>query len=174
MSSIVPRRTRIGALTTFTLATLALLVAPACRAAQELHGTSDAFAGGGVAVAWAVLRGATDDDARVVLRIAADTKRYGALAADGVDPFSKERKPLVNRQAIGATTTVRFVRKQFAEFPRTELQFFRADATQALTPELVVYYLGVPDTTPEFAAEAALDAYLDDRMKKLAAGGGAK
>ena len=156
------------------LALVALLAAATGRAADEVHGTSDAFAGNGVAVAWAVLRGTSDDDARVVLRIAADTKRYGALAADGVDPFSKERKPLVNRQPIGATTTVRFVRKQFAEFPRTELQFFKTGATQALTPELVVYYLGVPDTTPEFAAEPTLDAYLDDRMKKLAAGGDRK
>jgi hypothetical protein len=156
------------------LALVALVAAATSSAAEEVHGTSDAFAGNGVAVAWAVLRGASDDDARVVLRIAADTKRYGALAADGVDPFSKERKPLVNRQPIGATTTVRFVRKQFAEFPRTELQFFKAGATQALTPELVVYYLGVPDTTPEFPAEPALDAYLDDRMKKLASGGDRK
>ena len=169
MSRTTMRRSRMAA-----FALLALLAAATGRAADEVHGTSDAFAGNGVAVAWAVLRGASDDDARVVLRMAADTKRYGALAADGVDPFSKERKPLVNRQLIGATTTVRFVRKQFAEFPRTELQFFKAGATQALTPELVVYYLGVPDTTPEFSAEPALDAYLDDRMQKLAAGGDRK
>lgn len=168
MSRMMLRRSGIAALA--FVATLA----GTGRAAEEVHGTSDAFAGNGVAVAWGVLRGASDDDARVVLRIATDTKRYGALAADGVDPFSKQRKPLVNRQPIGATTTVRFLRKQFAEFPRTELQFFKAGETQALTPELVVYYVGVPDTTPEFAAEAALGAYLDERMKKLAAGGDRK
>jgi len=169
MWGITLRRSGIAALALFLS-----FAAANGRAAEEVHGTSDAFAGNGVAVAWAVLRGASDDDARVVLRIVADTKRYGALAADGVDPFSKERKPLVNRQPIGATTTVRFVRKQFAEFPRTELLLFKAGATQALTPELVVYYLGVPDTTPEFSAEPALDAYLDDRMQKLAAGGDRK
>lgn len=170
MQSATMRGRLYGLLLAFSFA----MSVSTARAAQEIHGTSDAFAGEGVAVAWAVLRGATEDDARVVLRIAADTTLYGALAADGVDPFSKERKPLVNRQSIGAVTTVRFVRRQFAEFPRTELQFFAAGATGALTPQLVVYYLGVPDTTPEFAGEPQLDAYLADRIKRLGGSGQTK
>ena len=36
----------------------------------------------------------------------------------------------------------------------------------ALRPALMVYYLGVPDTTPEFASEAGLRAYLDDAVAK--------
>jgi len=144
-----------------------LVAGNAVAAVPEVHGTSDVFSGEGVAVAWAVLRAANEDDTKVVLRIDVDTKRYAALAADGVDPFSKERKPLVNRQPIGASTTVRFVRKQFAEFPRTELQLFAPGATQALTPSVIVYYLGVPDTTPELSSEPALEAYLADRLRKL-------
>ena len=31
---------------------------------------------------------------------------------------------------------------------------------RARKPALTVYYLGVPDTTPEFTSQAALDAYL--------------
>jgi hypothetical protein len=30
---------------------------------------------------------------------------------------------------------------------------------EGVRPALTVYYLGVPDTTPEFSSEAALDAY---------------
>jgi hypothetical protein len=33
-----------------------------------------------------------------------------------------------------------------------------------------VFYLGVPDTTPEFANGASLDAYLADRIARLSAG----
>ena len=39
---------------------------------------------------------------------------------------------------------------------------------------LVVFYLGVPDTTPEFATEAALDGYLADRIARLRASPGSK
>ena len=36
---------------------------------------------------------------------------------------------------------------------------------------LAVYYLGVPDTTPEFATEASLAAYLADRIARMRAPG---
>ncbi len=65
---------------------------------------------------------------------------------------------------------LRVARTHFADFPRTELSFFDASAP-APPASLVVYYLGVPDTTPEFANEAALAAYLDDRIAKLQDGG---
>jgi hypothetical protein len=34
------------------------------------------------------------------------------------------------------------------------------------TPGVVVYFLGVPDTTPEFASQPALDASLTDRIAR--------
>ena len=63
-------------------------------------------------------------------------------------------------------------RAHFAEFPRTELRFYAAGAAPAPgPPRLVVFYLGVPDTTPEFANDASLDAYLADRIARLSTGG---
>ena len=37
----------------------------------------------------------------------------------------------------------------------------------AMVPIMVVFYLGVPDTTPEFADAAKLDAYLADRIGRV-------
>ena len=37
---------------------------------------------------------------------------------------------------------------------------------RARRPALTVYYLGVPDTTPEFTSEAALDAYLAGTQRR--------
>jgi hypothetical protein len=53
-------------------------------------------------------------------------------------------------------------RAHFADFPRTELTF--DGPAPAAAPALVVYYAGVPDTTPEFAAADRLDAYLAARI----------
>jgi hypothetical protein len=50
--------------------------------------------------------------------------------------------------------------------------FDSAAHAQANAPQLVVYYLGVPDTTPEFADAAKLDASLSERIARARAPGG--
>ena len=61
-------------------------------------------------------------------------------------------------------------RPQYADFPRTELRFYSSGA--GAEPALVVFYLGVPDTTPEFATEANLNTYLVDRIARARAAAG--
>lgn len=131
--------------------------------ALEVHGTSDTFAGHGVAIAWGVLRGPTEAATFVVLRIAADAARFTRVAAEGIDPFSKERQVVAAERAIGAATDIRIPRARFADFPRTELRF----SLPASPSALVVYYLGVPDTTPEFATESSLSLHLAQSLDRL-------
>jgi len=62
---------------------------------------------------------------------------------------------------FAATRTNKDPRAGFADFPRREIHLYASEADwRARKPALTVYYLGVPDTTPEFTSEAALDAYL--------------
>ena len=57
-------------------------------------------------------------------------------------------------------------RAQFADHPSTEFHFFaNAEDAAANKPKLTVFYLGVPDTTPEFAEHAQVDAYLDRMLR---------
>jgi hypothetical protein len=148
------------------LLALSPVAALAQSAGNEVHGTSDAYAGNGVLIVWGVLRGATDDAAQVVLRVAADPAKYDRVAAEGVDPFTGARQPVAADRPIGAYTDLRMPRTRFADFPRTDLRF-----TGAAAP-LVVYYLGVPDTSPEFANAAALEAHLAARIAALRGGNG--
>jgi hypothetical protein len=148
------------------------LIAVAADAPQELHGHSDTFAGNGVTIAWAVLRGATEETTLVVLRVAADPALFARIAADGVDPFTKQRQVVVAERPLVGLVEVRIPRARFADFPRTELRFHAAGAGTAPTaPTLIVFYLGVPDTTPEFVDEARLEAYLAERIARLSTGG---
>jgi hypothetical protein len=140
------------------------------RAAQEVHGTSDAFAGNGVAIAWGMLRGASEETTLVVMRVAYDPGRV-SVSVENVDPFTRERKAAGAPRVVANAIEFRIPRKQFADFPRTELLLFAANSAKGAVADVVVYYLGVPDTTPEFPNEAALDAYLNDRLAKLRAGG---
>lgn len=151
------------------LASSLLLAAHAAYTAdapREMHGSADAFAVPGMALAWGVLRGADDARTVVVVRIVVDPTLYGDVTATGSDPFSTQKDAMPAVPKGGGVVDVRVPRAHFAAFPRTDLQF-RAQAPNAA---LRVYYLGVPDTTPEFNDEGKLDAYLRERLAQVRGG----
>jgi len=146
------------------------LPADAVDAPREVHGVSDAFAVPGIALAWGVLRGADEAATVIALRIVADPARFSALAVSGTDPFTRSTVALLPSTPISGRIELRIPRAHFAEFPRTDLRFDAAtSAPQNDAPGVIVYFLGVPDTTPEFASPTALDAYLADRIARAAA-----
>ena len=102
--------------------------------------------------------------APLVVRVVA-AEAYRVIRLDGVDPFSKDRKVFVTRP-LDRQTDLAIPRAQFADHPSTEFRFFRTqeDAT-AGRPALTVFYLGVPDTTPEFAAQRDAETYLDGALR---------
>jgi hypothetical protein len=144
---------------------LGLAIATANAQPPQVHGSSDTFASAGVKVAWAVERGATEATAEVVIGLAVAGDSYQAVSVVSIDPFSHARQPAITALARGARLEVRIPRARFADFPRTELHFYRSARNRdAGEPALVVYYLGVPDTTPEFADPGQLDRYLAQRL----------
>ena len=137
--------------------------------AREVHGVSDAFAQPGVSLAWGVLRGKSDADTLVVIRVETAASDYAFVAADGVDPFTQQRKPLKARTRVGGGVDIAIPRTHFADYPRTELRF-APDENGA--PVLVVYYVGVPDTTPELPTHDAVAHSLADRIARARATAG--
>ena len=82
-----------------------------------------------------------------------------------MDPFTRERQPLLAGRPAAGDVEVRTPRARYADLPRSEVRLFRsAEALRAGAPALVVFYLSIPDTTPEFATAAALAAHLDGRI----------
>ena len=141
--------------------------ATGAAAASEMHGSLDAFAARGVALAWGVLRGKDEATTQVVVRVEADRAQYGALAVAGVDPFTRASQPLVPSAPIDGVRTVRIPRARFADLPRTEWRLF-ASGTPAAgdAPALLVFYQGIPDTTPEFDDAARLERDLIARIER--------
>ena len=125
----------------------------------ELHGQTDVFAAPGASLAWGILRGPDEARTCVVVRVLTDPV-IRSVTVTGRDPFTKEERILVRAAPIGGRLDVRIPRASFADFPRTDWQFFAAEKE----PRLHVFYLGVPDTTPEFADESRLEAYLKERL----------
>jgi len=160
--------THIQAITQYVLlALLAWLTAAAGAAtpAREAHGISDVFVEPEVAIAWGVLRGKDDADTKVVIRIDADPVTYASVSVTGMDPFTQLRRLFLAPTPLHAGVEFISPRPRFVDYPRTDVQFYRSAAdANANTPALTVYYLGVPDTTPEFTSEAQLEAYLAERI----------
>ena len=149
---------------------VAALACAALGAQPTVHGSSDAYAAPGVVLAWAVARGADEASSAIVVRVSADPATFAWLAVRGVDPFSNEQRSIAAAQPIGGTLDVRIPRARFADTPRTEWLFYATeDGARAGAPRLVVYYLGVPDTAPEFADATKLDAYLTGRLARARA-----
>ena len=143
-------------------------------APREVHGSHDAYAAPGVALAWGVLRGRTMRPRRRSSFASSSIRaRIPWLAVTAIDPFrSRSRQCSAPAQAAGPFD-LRIPRAQFADYPRTELRLFDSAAhAQANAPQLVVFYHGVPDTTPEFADAAKLDASLSERIARARAAGG--
>jgi hypothetical protein len=141
------------------LATLA--ISTLVSAQEKVHGADSLFVAPTVKVGWVVQKGESEETTLVVLRVVNSVDQFRRVRLDGVDPFSNNRKVLVSAQALGESIDLSLPRSGFAEFPSCEIHLYRsAAASLEEQPSLTVYYLGVPDTTPEFASAQDAQAYL--------------
>jgi hypothetical protein len=149
-----------------------LSVPPARGQGQQVHGENSSFVGSGVAMVWGVLRGSSEEDTQVILRIAPAGGEYAAVSLDGVDPFTQQRREILARRPLGSGLDVRTSRATFADFPRREIHLYAANGQPTQPPSLTVYFMGLPDTSPEFSSDAALKQYLEETLAKLLAAKG--
>ena len=138
----------------------------------EVHGENSLFAGHGVTIAWGVLRGANEEETQVILRIVPSGTTLTAIRIEGVDPFTQNRQVILDGHRLGGGLDVRTPRGTFADFPRREIRLYQNDADwEARNPAVTIFYLGLPDTTPEFVSEAALFTYLTEALAKVQGAG---
>jgi hypothetical protein len=128
---------------------------------RDIHGADSIFTGPGLTIVWAVQRGAREDESIVVTRIVDTAGRWRIVSVEGVDPFTGRRAPIADGLALDGQVDVRSPRRSFEDFPRREIRLYATrEDWSAGKVALSVYYLGVPDTTPEFVLEASMLSYL--------------
>ena len=141
---------------------LAVLALPLLAQGPTVHGADSVFAGPGVVIVWGVLKNKAEERTEVVIGVRNPTGRYAYLKVEGVDPFTQRRVTLIEGMPLWTRANIRTSRASFADLPRREIHLYASEADwRTGRPALTVYYLGVPDTTPEFTTAAALEAYLD-------------
>jgi hypothetical protein len=140
----------------------AMLWVAAAAAQTRVHGADSLFSASTLKLAWAVLKGRVESETRVVIRIVNIAGAYRFIRVDGVDPFTKARAAFADPIPLGKTADISVARTRFADHPSAELHLFHDEAAvRANKAALIVFYLGVPDTTPEFMSPAAVEAYFD-------------
>jgi hypothetical protein len=134
-------------------------------AADEVPGGDAIFAHRGVAVLWGVVRGADEATTRVVLRIERLDRAaapWPLVSVEALDPFTRDREWVALGRDLEATdvVTVTMPREGFLTRPARRVAFFRdVAALQGGRPELVVFYVSLPDTVPEFASTGDLEEH---------------
>jgi len=140
-----------------------LLLLPAVGRAEEVPGGDAVFVGRGVAVFWGVVRGPDEARTMVALRIERldPAAPWRLVSIEAVDPFTREREWV--RLALDlerGVVTVEMPREAFMAKPTRRILFYPDVASvQAGRPGLVVFYVSIPDTVPEFASPAELDEH---------------
>lgn len=128
----------------------------------RLHGADGVFVSPDAAIVWAVLKAPSGDKATVWLRVVNSARKFTHVSVDGVDPFSKKRERIEAGTKLEAEARLASDRDTFSDLPSREVHLYRTESDlRANKPTLTVYYLGVPDTTPEFSTRAAMDDYFN-------------
>jgi len=135
---------------------------------REIHGADSSFRTGAVGICWGMLRGAAGSDVQVMIRIRMlfeGDSPYSDYAVQAVHPLTKAAEWVVPRRPLEKVNTAAAPRESFKNLAGRRIYFYRPSAPE---PDLAVYYMGIPDTTPEFWDAAQLEQYFDIAFKRLA------
>ncbi len=138
---------------------------------NEFHGADSDFKQNGIIVVWAIEKRGNDRSPLVYLRIvrtpeAASSFRYYTLLA--FDPFTRATRPLVVGQPLEEVNTATAEMSAFQIYSsRRILLYATADDAKADKPNMVIFYQGVPDTSPEFLDRQKLESYFTEAVKRM-------
>ena len=138
---------------------------------REFHGADSVFEQDGFTILWAILKGPTEETSWVYIKIINSEKNHFRIfSVEAVDPFSKEKEWVVKGEELKRENSVRSIRSLFREKTSRRILFYRSkEAFEKQNPDMTVYYLGVPDTSPEVLSEKEMEDYFkkaEQRLKK--------
>ena len=144
---------------------------PAAYGQTEYHGADSVFQAEGIVVIWAVLKGSDDASSQVYIKIIGSRDaldRFQTFSIMAIDPFSNARELVVNGQQFRRNNLITSSRAAFRDKPVRRIVFFKnIDSREKGKPDLVIYYMSIPDTAPEFLTEKRLNDYLRKAADRL-------
>lgn len=136
---------------------------------REFHGADSVFEKDGITILWAILKGPTEESSWVHIKIINSGENpFQIFSVGAVDPFSKEKEWVVIGKKLEKENLVRSNRASFREKTGRRILFYRStEVFEKENPDMVAYYLGVPDTSPEFLSEKDMEDYFKKAQERL-------
>jgi hypothetical protein len=137
----------------------------------EYHGADSLFEKEGIVILWAILKGSTEESSWVYIKIiqtGEGSASFQLFGVEAVDPFSNQKEWVVKGEAFKRENMVKSIRASFREKTARRVLFYaKAEDLLKEKPAMIVYYLGVPDTSPEFMTEREIENYFEKAISRL-------
>jgi len=138
---------------------------------REYHGADSLFEKEGIVILWAILKGSTEESSWVSVKIIQTGEgpaSFQLFSVEAVDPFSNQKEWVVKGEAFKKENRVKSIRASFREKTARRVLFYeKAEDLLKENPAMIVYYLGVPDTSPEFMTEREIENYFEKALSRL-------
>ena len=138
---------------------------------REYHGADSIFEKEGIIILWGIFKGSTEETSWVYIKIIhkkEGSDSFQIFSVEAVDPFSNQKEWVVKGEAFKKENMVKSIRASFREKTARRVLFYeKAEDLLKENPAMIVYYLGVPDTSPEFMTEREIENYFEKAFSRL-------
>jgi hypothetical protein len=139
------------------------------RGQEEQHGADSFFQLRDLVILWGILKGPDEDRSWVTIRIIRTGSERGpwqSYRLEAVDPFSQEKEWVTARESLGKGNAVKERRSSFREKTGRRIHLYPTPSGEEKLAA-IIFYQGVPDTTPEFLTEREMEAYFNQTLKRV-------
>lgn len=136
---------------------------------EEHHGADSSFQLGNLVLLWGIVKGPDEDRSWVYIKMIRTGSEPGAWESyrlEAVDPFSQEKEWVTPRESLGKDNLIKTRRSFFRDKTGRRIHLY-PDPSREEKPAAIIFYQGVPDTTPEFLTEKELNDYFGQALKRL-------
>jgi len=156
---------------TLTLLFWFIMESSQAQGKREYHGADSIFEKEGMIMLWAILKGSTEESSWVYIKIiqtGGGPASFQLFGVEAEDPFSNQKEWVVKAEAFKKENMVKSIRASFREKTARRVLFYeKAEDLLKENPAMIVYYLGVPDTSPEFMTEREIENYFEKAFSRL-------
>jgi hypothetical protein len=136
---------------------------------EEYHGADSSFQLGDLVILWGILKGPDEDRSWVtikIIRTGSEPGLWKSYRVEAVDPFSQEKEWATPGESLRKENVVKARRSSFRDKTGRRIHLYPGLRMEG-KPAAIIFYQGVPDTTPEFLTEMEMEDYFDQALKRM-------
>jgi hypothetical protein len=138
---------------------------------REFHGADSVFEKDGITILWAILKGPTEESSWVHIKIICSEESsnpFQFFSMEAEDPFSKAKEWVVRGVPLEKENLVKSLRSSFYDKTSRRIIFYKSrEDFLREKPMMTVFYLSVPDTSPELLSEKEIGNYFEKAFERL-------